>query len=199
MFFPNLIAVVAVLVNLGLNYIFVFGLYKYEGMGEIGLALASLSIRVLLFIALFLYILPKETFTKFNLNVFKSTFKFGLPIAAMMLFEVAAFCLVGVLGGYINIVAAATNNIAMTLAATAFMIPMALSHAATVKVGNAYGAKDLNRLKSNIWSALIICFSYIFISFTIFYLYPEKLMSLISDDPEVIQLGVGLLFVVARF
>ena len=198
-FFPNLLAIIAVGLNLGLNYVLVFGASNIGGIGEVGLAYASLAIRFLLSLFLLLYLVRREVFTSIDLNFCKMTFKFSLPIATMFLFEVSAFCLVGVLGGLISVTAAATNNIAMTLASVAFMVPLSISHASSVKVGNAYGRQDLTAIYNNIKAALIIGLGFVGLSSICFFVFPKELMSLVSDNQDVIKLGTTILIIAGVF
>ncbi len=197
--FPNIASIMAVLLNLGLNYLLVFGTKEYQGMGEIGLAYASLLIRIFLFFVVLLYTLRFEKLKKPTMKVGRQLFRFSLPIAIMFFLEVSAFCLVGILSGKISVPAAATNNLVLTMAAISFMIPLSLSSAVSVKVGHAFGAKNFSALKLYIRSALYLLFIYVAISSTSFFFFPDFLMGLVSKDPVVIALGSSILFIVAIF
>jgi MATE family multidrug resistance protein len=196
---PNIMAIMAVILNLGLNYIFVFGIEGIPGMGEVGLAYASLCIRVLLCVSLLLVVIPVHRLSRFSLELSKKVFLFSLPIAFMFFLEVLAFCVVAVLSGRLGVFEAATNNIIMTLASISFMIPLSISSAVAVKVGYAYGLKDkkvmLSFMKASILSVLI----YILFSVSTFFFLPEHIMNFMTTDKEVIKLGVSLLFIVALF
>ncbi len=198
-FFPNLLSLLSVAFNLVINYIFVFGILDYKGVGEIGLAYASLVTRLFMFLVLFFYVYSKEKFGQFDLSFVRKLIKFSLPIAIMFFFEVAAFCLVGILGGQLGVVEAATNNIVLTLASIAFMVPMSISGAATVKVGHSYGASNYDDLISNIYSAIMLVFCYSIISSLVFMFLSFELMSLMSSDQNVIKLGSLVLFIVGIF
>ncbi|MEX0798481.1 MAG: MATE family efflux transporter, partial [Bacteriovoracaceae bacterium] len=197
---PNLLSLGAVALNIGLNYVLVFGLFSYEGLGEVGLALASLSIRILLCFVLLGYLFTRnKNWGAVSFGFIREIVKFGSPVAFMFFLEVLAFCAVSVLSGKINIVAAATNNIIMTLASITFMIPLSISSAVAVKVGNAYGSKSFDGIDQSAKAALFISIMFTVFSASAFYFFPAAIMSLASSDSTVVELGVRLLFVVALF
>ncbi|MBC75663.1 MAG: hypothetical protein CME64_06575 [Halobacteriovoraceae bacterium] len=195
---PNLMALVAVALNLVLNYVLVFGLGAYEGMGEKGLAVASFLIRVILCASLLLY-LSREKWGKLSFSFIKEMYRFGQPVAFMFFMEVLAFCAVSVLSGKLGILEAATNNIIMTLSSITFMIPLSISSAVAVKVGSGYGAKNFSVVDLSAKAALFISLMFTCFSAATFYLFPAAIMSLTTADEKVVQLGIQLLFVVALF
>lgn len=196
---PNLMSVIAVVLNLGLNYVLVFGFSGIGGYGEVGLAIASFAIRVILCLAVILYAVKKTTSARISLSLIKDFFRFSLPIACMFFLEVLAFAAVTLLSGKIGVIAAAANNLIMNMASIAFMIPLSISSAVAVKVGYSFGMKNLKEVRMYTFSSLLIGLSFIVVSSIIFFIFPENLMAFTSKDPEVIELGVKLLFVVALF
>jgi len=195
---PNLLALAAVVLNIGLNYFLVFGVGGFEGIGGIGLAIASFLIRLILCLAL-LGLLLKEKWGRINWALSKDILRLGLPTAGMFFLEVLAFCAVSVLSGKIDVVSAATNNIILVLASLTFMIPLSISSAVAVRVGNAYGSKNYELLEANAKAALFISLCFTVCSASMFYLFPAAIMRLTSDDSSVINLGIQVLFIVALF
>lgn len=70
----------------------------------------------------------------------------GLPISVTMLAEVSLFTAASLLMGRIGTIELAAHGIALQLASIAFMIPLGLSQAATVRVGLAHGRGDYPNL-----------------------------------------------------
>lgn len=198
-FVPNALSIVAVGLNLVVNYVLIFGIGSYEGMGEIGLAYASLIIRVLQCLAIVLYVASRESIAKISYSLVSSIFKFSLPIAFMFFIEVLAFCTVTILSGHMGIVEAAANNIIMTIASIAFMVPLSISSAVAIKVGHSYGLKDNALIKKYALSSVIIILAYVSLSASLFFFLPNYLLSFMSKDHRVIELGVKILYVVAVF
>lgn len=195
---PNLLALGAVALNIALNYFLVFGLAGFEGLGGVGLAIASFAIRVVLCLAL-LGLLFKEKWGPINIGLSKDILRLGLPTAGMFFLEVLAFCAVSVLSGKIDVVSAATNNIILVLASLTFMIPLSISSAVAVKVGNAFGARNYRLLEEYSKAAIFISLCFTICSAAMFYLFPAAIMRLTSEDSAVINLGIQVLFIVALF
>jgi MATE family multidrug resistance protein len=198
-FIPNLLSIIAVALNLIVNYILIFGYGDYEGVGEIGLAYASLFIRVLLFFAILAYVLSKEKIYKVSRALIANIFKFSLPIAFMFFIEVLAFCTVTILSGKLGIVQAAANNIIMTIASIAFMVPLSVSSAVAIKVGHSFGKKNYELIKMYSLSSVAIILCFVGFSASTFFFIPEQILAFTTSDQEVIVLGVKILFVVAFF
>jgi MATE family multidrug resistance protein len=198
-FIPNLLSILAVLINLVLNYVYVFGYQDIPAYGEPGLAYASVTIRVLLFFALLFYVFCKYKLAKISWRLMGTIFHFSLPIAFMFFLEVLAFCTVSVLSGRLGVVAAAANNIIMTIASVSFMIPLSISSAVAVKIGHAYGKKDYPLLLGQIKAAIILTILFVIFSASFFFLLPQVVMELMTQDEFVVELGVKLLLIVALF
>lgn len=196
---PNLMAIIAVFLNLGLNYILVFGIGDIGGLGEVGLAYASVGIRVVLCLSIFIYVLMSTSLKPISLKLIDKIFKFSLPIACMFFFEVLAFCVVAILSGGLGIIAAATNNIIMTIASISFMIPLSISSAIAVKIGHGFGLKNPVMLRNYIKASVSIILVYIIFSSGAFLLFPEFIMGAMTDDIDVVGLGIKLLFIVGMF
>ncbi len=196
---PNLISIVAVVLNLGVNYLLVFGFPGFEGVGELGLAYASVAVRIFLCGAVLIYAFRYIDFKSFQLEFIMGIFKFSLPVAFMFFLEVMAFCSVSIMSGKLGTLAAATNNIIITISSIAFMVPLSLSSAVGVKIGHAYGQKDNQLIFEYIRASVGLVFIYMLISSSLFFFAPEGIMQFLTDDQAVIQLGVKLLLIVAIF
>ena len=196
---PNAISIAAVFFNIVVNYFLVFGVGSFEGMGQVGLAYASLSVRVVLCLVMMVYTFRKFKFGRIDFEAIFVLMRFSLPIAFMFFLEVLAFCTVTILSGQLGVVPAATNNIIMTIASVSFMIPLSLSSAAAVKVGHSLGMGDIKGIKEYIKAILVLILAFCLFSIFVFGFLPEVLMSALTEDPAVFKLGVSLLFIVALF
>lgn len=198
-FLPNLISVIGVFVNLGLNYLLVFGYNGHFEYGYDGLAYASFSIRVILALSLLFIARKYLKLGTIDFDFIKSTFKYSLPIACMFFVEVLAFCVVSILAGGMGIEISAANNIVMNMGSITFMIPLSISSAVSVKVGAKFGEKDLKGIKEFAYAALILSLSFMCFSASCFVFLPEFLMKLVTVDEKVIAIGVSLFVIVSLF
>ena len=197
--FPNMLSIAAVFVNIVTNYFLVFGFGDVTGLGELGLPIASIIIRILLAIAIVLYAIPKEKWGRVSWTLNKEVAIFSYPIAIAFFLEVLAFCMVSILSGKLGVVSAAANNIILTLGSALFMVPMSVASAVAVKVGNALGRLDQSEVAIYMRAALSLTLTYSIFSSSILAFLPQELMSLFTDDVAVINLGVKVCYVAAIF
>jgi MATE family multidrug resistance protein len=129
----------------------------------------------------------------------KEAFRLGLPISFTLFFEIMAFCSVTLFVGKFGEVQSAANNIALNIGSLAFMIPMSIGAAVSVKIGHAFGKKNFQALKTFAKVALSVSIAFNIITGAIFYLFPNFFISLFSTETEVLAWGSKLLFYVACF
>lgn len=198
-FFANSLSIIAVIFNLLANYALVFGVGEFSGYGEVGLAIASFATRLFQFLIIVAYVAKKEQWHRYSHKLSMKIFKFSLPIAFMFFLEVLAFCTVTMLSGNISITAAASNNIIMTIASIVFMVPLSVSSAVAVKIGHSYGQQDEKQIRLFSKAAVITISGFILFSCSSLLIFPHQIMNFITQDSDVINLGIKLLFIVAIF
>ena len=197
---PNVIAVLSAFVNLFFNYAFAFGKFGMPNLQEAGLAWASLSVRAFTAISLFLM---ARTFWKQSKKIdwvfVKETLKLGAPISFMTFLEVMAFCSVTLFVGKFTAEQVAANNLALNIGSLAFMIPLSVASAVGVKVGHAYGERNLSNIATFAFVALMSSAVYTAVNGILFYSFPHAILSFFTTDEAVISWGKTLLFWVACF
>lgn len=198
---PNVFISFSVIINLVLNFIFVYGFWIIPECGAKGLAIASLTVRTLLGAALFLYCinLLKRSVYKNITSYAKDLIKTGAPIAGAMFIEFLGFNIVAVLVGKFNPLYAACHNIIIAITSLSYMIPFSVSSALAVKTGYANGSSNIEDIKKYTLSALYFIFIYAAIAAAIYILFKENLMKAFSSDPEVIKTGASIMIIVACF
>ncbi len=197
--YANVVAIVCVFLNIVINYILVFGKFGFPELGIAGLAYTSFAIRVIMFVALLFPLLKQINYFKVEWPFIKEIFDFSLPIALMTFFEVLAFSTISMIAAKFGTISAAANYIVLNIASTAFIIPLSISRASSVKIGHCKGAGDIRLVKTYTQASLILALIFTTISCTVFVIFPEQLIKLFSKDTHVILLGVELMFVVALF
>ena len=86
---------------------------------------------------------------------FRAIWRMGLPIAVTLALEVTVFNAAVFLMGLIDRVSLAAHAIAIQIAALAFMVPLGIAQAATVRVGLASGAGDRGGVARAGWTAIV--------------------------------------------
>lgn len=198
--FPNALSVFSVIFNIVGNYILVFGAFGFEPIGERGLAYMSVCTRYFMGLCLFIYCWKSlRQSHPFDWKVCKKIFRLSLPISLAILAEVFAFSLTSILVGRMSTIQAAAHNIILNLASVTFMLPLAISSAASVKVGFAFGKKSRELIKEYTLVCVAISMGFMVLTASMFYTIPSLLISQFTMDQDVIAVGVQLLAVVAFF
>lgn len=206
-------AVVANLVNLPLDWLFVLG---DEGLTRIGLpaigaptlgaagaGLASTFVTTAqLGVVAFAFRsaghsgpVPRRP----RLAAMRHALAVGTPIGLQRLAEVGVFSATGLLMARISTLAAASHQVAMSFAAATFMVPLGVSAAAAVRVGRYVGARDREGTRIAGVASLAVGGGFMAACGVLLVAFPEALARVLTDDPEVIAASVPLLRVAAIF
>lgn len=198
--YANGLVLVFNIINVALNAIMMFGLFGIPEMGIDGAAWATVISRTLMAIVLFIHTKRFRSHVRaVDKSLMHEFLKLGLPIGFSTLLEVMAFSTVTVLIGGMDVIVSASHNVVLNLAALTFMIPLGVSSAVSVKVGQALGAKNRHELMTWAYSSLV--FSGVIMLFTasMYTLIPSLLLSFFTDDTAVLTYASSLLFFVALF
>jgi len=147
------IVVIGTLLNMTGNYTLMFGKFGFPALGLAGIGWSSALSFWVLFLLLIGYIMQQhrvrryQTFRQlhqFEPTVFYSLIKVGLPIGGMIAVEAGLFLSTTLLMGHLGTVTQAAHQIALQSAALAFNVPLGMSFATTVRVGQCFGKQDLS-------------------------------------------------------
>ncbi len=123
----------------------------------------------------------------------------GLPATGQIAFEGAVFGIVTVLAAKLDEVSLAAHGIAVQVISTTFMVPLGISSAAAVRVGQAMGRKDARGVAAAGWSALLLSSLFMGAAGIAFWTIPGWIVRLFIADPAVIAAGTVLLRIAAFF
>lgn len=215
--YPMYATILANIINVVLNYVFIFGKLGMPELGIVGAAYGTLISRLVM-VAHIWYLLAKHDKSKnyvtkikfFVLDrwMLKKITNLGMPSAMQMFFEVAIFTAAIWLSGLLGKNPQAANQIALNLSSMTFMVATGLSVAAMVRVGNQKGLKnylELRRIAHSIFFLGIILATGFAILFLIFHSQLPKLyldyndVENAMDNREVMQIASKLLLVAAVF
>ncbi len=197
---------IANIINVGLNYLLIYGTFGFPRLEVDGAAYGTLISRVIMVILLYV-ILRRNPLTsryfittgKYSKKYFKSLLNIGFPTALQMFFEVSLFTSAIFLSGVLGTEEQAANQIALNLSALTFMVGVGLSVTATIRVGNNLAIEkrpDLIRIARSIFIMAII----LDVGFALlFYIGRSVLPQFYIDDPLVIEMASGLLLIAAFF
>ena len=159
----------AIPVNAAIVYWLMFGGLGVTPMGLQGAGIGTSVTNLLMFLALAVVVSIHPRFRRYHLfgrfwrpdwARFREIWRLGLPIALTLGFEVTIFNAAAFLMGLIDADALAAHAIAIQVSSLAFMVPLALGMAATVRVGRAYGARDIPGISRAGWTAFALSVGY---------------------------------------
>lgn len=205
---PMLIYTAGVLLNILLNWVFIYGHWGVSAMGVTGAGLATLIARTALLVGILVLLgvdgtlkswSPAQWFAPLSGVQIRRLLVFGAPVALLHFFEVGAFAVAGIMTGWIGAQAMAANQIAITCAATSFMFALGFANAVGIRVGHAWGRSDWAQLR-RVGLNGMGCTAVVMGSFGVtFLLFRHSITGLFSPDADVVLLASSLLFVAAFF
>lgn len=202
------ISVIANLLNIFLNYLLIYGKMGFPEMGLNGAGWATFIARVVMAVAIFIYIYKSVrfapfreglSFSNYSGEIIRKVTRLGIPIGLQFTFEVGAFAFAAVMIGWIGTVQLASHQIAITLASVTYMLASGISAATTVRVGNQLGAGNIEGLRMAGFSGFILSFAFMFTAACIFIVFSNYLPPLFNQHEQVIQLASSLIIIAALF
>lgn len=198
--------VIANLANLGLNWVLIYGKFGLPAMGAVGSGLATGLSRFVLAGGLLVFGWPE---LRMALRPWRSdTLQFaalgrmlsvGFPIAVTVALEYGAFACVGLMMGSLGTLQMASHQVALNLASLTFMVPLGVSGAGAVLVGQAIGRGDAEGMRRAAGAALLLGVGFMTTTAVIFTVIPSQLAAVYSTEGGVIALAATLIPVAGLF
>lgn len=206
---PILVAlVVANLANLGGNWIFVYGRLGMPALGVAGSSYSTLISRVAMLVFLGAYALIRSAraddgLLRVSLRVDprrqSDLIRLGFPTAIQLTLEVFVFGVAALLAGQFAADALAAHEVVLQIAGTAFMVPLGVSSAAAVRVGQAIGRKDPQGAARSGWTALLLGAGFMAMSGLTMLTFPRTLLGVFTTSSGVIAVARSILVAAAVF
>ena len=203
------IVVSGTLFNIIGNYVLGFGMLGFPRLELAGFAISSTVTLWGMFFALLVYLLKHPQLKKYQFlkqlhrlkpRIIWQLSKIGFPIGIFIALEIGLFTVVTFLMGTLGTQVLAAHQIVFQTILIIFMIPLGMSYAATVRVGQYLGQKNLEGIKRagyfSIGSGLVFAIAITIIML----LFPKAIVSLYIDvnDPDnatVVSLALPMLTV----
>lgn len=203
-----IIAITANLVNAFSNWILIYGNLGVPAFNLDGAGFATLISRIFMATALILYVTKSKHFESFdvalrvkkiNYPVIKKILSLGIPSGFQYFFETGAFVFAIIMVGWIGANEQAAHQIAINLASISFMTAVGISHAGSIRVGNAVGQQNITEIRRSGFIASFMGAMIMMLAGITFILLNKFLPSLYVNDPVVIEIASILLIIAAFF
>ena len=207
------VTIAMLVLNAIFAYILVLGHFGMPALGLPGAAMVSVAVQTAGFLFIVSYVQRREETRRYEIFVrlwrpdwhaLWEVVRLGFPISVTILAEVSLFTAASLLMGQIGTIELAAHGIALQWASIAFMIPLGLSQAATVRVGVAHGQGDHLGLKRAAIVVLVVSSSISVIGSTLFATAPAWLGSWFldvtsADASKVLAYAAPLIVVAGLF
>jgi MATE family multidrug resistance protein len=201
-------AAVGVVVNVIANYIFMYGKLGFPELGAVGCGYASSVVGYVMFAGMLIFTMNHKPYDRFDIfgkfrlpewSYLKEILQVGIPIGLSSTMEVTMFALVSLLMGSLSAVAVAGHQVAINFSAMTFMVPFGLSTAITTRVGNAIGKGKMHEARHRGYVGIGLATGFMSITAVIMYLFPDVITSMYTQDADVQQVAISLLYMAAIF
>lgn len=195
----------AVIINIVLDPILIFGWFGAPALGTDGAAIATIASAfcgTLIYLNMIRrgrlkYRLDFKLFEKLDFSLAKTVVKIGSPPAtAGMIFSVVYIFLnkIAAQFGTISIAALTVGN---RMESLSYLICFGFSIAATTMVGQNLGANNPERAAKSAWMSVAICVGWTLFISLLFLVIPDWLSRIFTNDKEVIAIAVVYLRILA--
>jgi MATE family multidrug resistance protein len=201
-------SVTANLVNFGGNWILMYGHWGAPRMGLTGSGISTSIARTYIFAVLALTVLWHERrhgYPLFRMNWrpelqhIRRLAALGFPVAMQILVEGAVFGVVTALAARLDEISLAAHGISVNVIAITYMVPLGISSAAAVRVGQAVGRKDPHGVAVSGWTALLLSSVFMGAAGVALFVVPGAIARLYTPDSRVIVVSAALLRIAAFF
>ncbi len=116
----------------------------------------------------------------------------GVPIGVAIFVEVTLFTLISLFIASLGEVTVAAHQVALNYTSLLFMLPLALSMALTVRVGNTLGQGHTARARMVAWNGILISLAIALFNSALLWLTAEPVIGLYTHDTDVQRLALSL-------
>ncbi len=196
------VAGLALVANVGFNWVLMFGNLGFPAMGAVGCG-ASSAITMWIMLATMTFYVSKhsryrefrigESFDAPNWSRIRELLALGLPISASVLSEVGLFSAIGLMMGTLGATVVAAHQIAVNYSGVMFMVPLAIHSALTIRVAHAVGRGESAGAQRTGFLGIITCGAVMLVSAVVMLIFRDSIASFYSQDESVAALAVALL------
>ena len=200
--------ITANLINAGGNLVLIYGKLGAPAMGAVGSGWSTSWARIYLSAVLVGYLLWYDrrhrtrllrTSIQPDLRRIRRLIALGLPAALQITLEIGVFALVTALIGRLGAVSLASHQIALNTVSFTYMVPLGVSSAAAVRVGQAIGRRDPQAAADAGNTAIFLGAAFMTCMSVVLLVIPRWIARAYTPDPAIIRSTIALLAAGAAF
>jgi multidrug resistance protein, MATE family len=205
------IAIGGTILNVVGDYVLGFGKFGFPRLEIVGLAVASILSIWAMFLALVVYMLTQSELKTYRFfqniyridpHVLRSLIRVGVPIGIATALEIGLFASVTYLMGLLGTEILAAHQVVLQTIAITFMVPLAMSYAATIRVGHEIGQNNSTGAVRAGYVGAATGLIFMLLMASILLLFPHQIIGIFLDpsDPRsrtVIPVATSMMTIAA--
>lgn len=204
-------------VNIPCNYLLIYGgdglvklfgdsvpasLQALPGLGALGCGIATALSMWVMCLAMLLYTQRSKAYAPVTLwqavtwphrAMIRELLYVGAPIGVAIFVEVTLFTLIALFIASLGEITVAAHQVALNFTSILFMLPLSLSMALTVRVGNTLGSGQSAQARFVAWNGVVVCLLIALLNDLILWLMMHPVVALYTHNREVQALAVSLI------
>lgn len=194
---------VAVIANIPLNWVLIHGFGSWEGLGLLGAGLASLLAQTASLVVALAYWQMSNRMQSYRTKApikrddIMLQIREGSPLALGYAGEGGAFSVAGLMLGLFGASALAANQIVSSVSSVLYMVPLGMSAAVAIRVGQAIGGESESRLRKIGVAALGTVVAWMSMVMAMLLLFGDDIADALSEEPAVIALAATMFVIFA--
>nr|WP_217268394.1 MATE family efflux transporter [Pantoea allii] len=196
------------MLNIPLNYIFIYGHFGMPALGGVGCGVATASVYWAMFFCMRFWVRRMRSMRDIRVEsrwsapsraILQRLTGLGLPVALALFFEVTLFAVVALLVSPLGIVNVAGHQIALNFSSLMFVLPLSLGVAATIRVGYRLGQGSTEQARVAAWTAQGVGVGMAVITAIFTVTFRHQIALLYNDNPAVVTLAAQLMLLAAIY
>lgn len=188
---PMKVKIVSIILNVFLNYLFIFGNLGFPELGVLGAAVGTVIVNILeLIVYIFLYLRGKMPYVPawhYSKSLLKRALKVGIPASFERTLTFSSFMLFTLVIAHYGTEILAGYQIGLRVEGLAFMPGIGFTIAAMALMGQGLGAKKPEQSREDVMLVLKYTVGFMFfLSFFMIFM-PEKIVWFFTDDAQTIE------------
>ena len=188
---PMKVKIVSIILNIILNYLFIFGNYGFPELGVMGAAVGTVIVNALeFFVYVYLYIKTKTPYIPgwhYSKRLLSRALKVGIPASIERSLTFGSFMLFTVVIANYGTAVLAGYQIGLRVEGLAFMPGIGFTIAAMALMGQGLGAKKPEQAREDVLLVLKYTSGFMFfLSFFMIFM-PEKIVWVFTNDEATIK------------
>ncbi len=203
-----IIGIVSVILNIPLNYIFMYGKLGIPAMGAVGCGVATAIITWTAFVIILLFCRYSGKLKEFHIlgrkevadfAIIKHIFKIGFPISIALLIENFTYYFFGYATAHLGSSYTAAHQIASIVSVMVFMLPVAVSTAEAIRISNNLAVGSKSKAILSVKASAVIAHAMIIPVGLCIFIFRHRIIDFFTDDPNLHALAAPLFWAILAF